>query len=108
MENKIAFDVSKKENNLLPAYRHLLNHTLPATFTHPVRFNHCFARIVLDWLFGDCWYHHLHKRTPAYKQLTAAQLQAAISRMNAWLQNPRLLVQDNETSLRYRQKLKRL
>lgn len=90
--------------NSANAYKRLINVTLPTTFTHPVCANHCFARIVLDWLFADCWYNHLRKKEPAYKQLTEAQRQAAVNRMNAWLQNPQLLVQDNEASLRYRHK----
>lgn len=88
-------------------YLTLINQTLPAAFTHPVRFNHCFARIVLDWIFCDCWYRHLNKNTAAYKQLSEGQLQAAVNRMKAWLQNPALLAGDNEASLRYRNKIGR-
>ena len=44
----------------------------------PVRFNHCFQRIILDNLFGRCWYEVLDRRQPAYKQLTEAQLEQAI------------------------------
>ena len=45
----------------------------------PVVKNHCFQRIVLDNLFGCCWYDFLDKgKTPAYKQLSLEQLQAAI------------------------------
>lgn len=94
----------EKRNDLLYIYLHLINHILPVTFTHPVCLNHCFARIVLDWTFSDCWYNHLHKNGPAYLQLSDAQLQATIVRMNAWLQDRQLLVQDNEASLRYRKK----
>lgn len=85
-------------------YTGLINHTLPGTFTQPVRFNHCFARIVLDWLYQDCWYNHLDKTKPAYKQLTPQQLSIAIERMDAWLREPSLLETDNNTSLAYRRK----
>ncbi len=43
----------------------------------PVRFDHCFARILLDQLFGDCWYGHVAGR-PAYRKLSDAQLAAVI------------------------------
>lgn len=88
-------------------YLALINQTLPAAFTHPVRFNHCFARIVLDWIFDDCWYNHLNKNIPAYKQLSDTQLKAAVNRMKTWLQNPALLVSDNQASLRYRNRVAR-
>ena len=45
----------------------------------PVSKNHCFQRLVLDNLFGGCWYDFLRKgTTPAYKQLSLEQLQEAI------------------------------
>lgn len=91
---------------LITQYKHLVNDVLPATFTYPVRFNHCFARIVLDWLFGDCWYNHLSSTGPAVHQLTDMQLEAAITRMHQWLQQPSLLVADNNASLRYRREHK--
>ena len=43
-----------------------------------VRDDHCFMRIVLDHLFGGCWYDHLDRRLTAYKQLSPAQLAEAI------------------------------
>ncbi len=88
-------------------YLELINQTLPAAFTHPVSLNHCFARIILDWTFAGCWYHHLHQNSPAYRQLNEAQLQAAVLRMKEWLVNPQLLVEDNHASLRYRGKRNR-
>ena len=87
-------------------YKRLINITLPQTFAQPVRFNHCFARIVLDWLFADCWYHHLNPKAPAYSQLNETQLKSAVERMNAWLQNPSLLIADNNASLQYRRSRK--
>lgn len=92
--------------NLVADYRSLINQVLPQTFTYPVRFNHCFARVVLDWLFQDCWYNHLHQNVPAYKQLTGAQLQAAVTRMQQWIKESQLLVEDNKASLGYRRTLR--
>ena len=47
--------------DLLTEFKTMINQTLPATYQSPVRFNHCFARIILDWLFQDVWYNHLDK-----------------------------------------------
>lgn len=41
-------------DDLTAAYKRLINVDLPAKYTTPVRFNHCFNRIILDWLFTDC------------------------------------------------------
>lgn len=87
---------------LRATYKELLNHQLPEKYTYPVRYNHCFNRIVLDWLFSDCWYHHLDKKKTAISQLNAHQLQSAINRMNQWLSNQQILIEDNQRSLRYR------
>jgi hypothetical protein len=83
-------------------YRRLIDHTLPATFTEPVRFNHCFARCVLDRICGGVWYECLAK--PAWKHLTRDQLERANARMKAWLEDPALLAADNAASLRWRGK----
>jgi deoxyadenosine/deoxycytidine kinase len=85
-------------------YKQLLNQVLPASFTKPVRYNHCFNRIVLDWLFQDVWYHHLNQQKTAISQLNDAQLQQMIERMEQWLQNPDLLISDNRQSLTWRKK----
>lgn len=44
-----------------------------------VRFDHCFQRIVLDHLFAAPWRDHLSAKTPAYRQLSAEQLQRAVA-----------------------------
>lgn len=85
-------------------YKQLLNHQLPEKYTYPVRYNHCFNRIVLDWLFSDCWYHHLDKKKTAISQLNNQQLQSAINRMHQWLSHQQILIEDNERSLKYRRK----
>lgn len=90
--------------DLVSNYRTLINETLPATYQFPVRFNHCFNRIVLDWLFSDCWYDHLDRQTTAVSQLNETQLEHAIQRMNLWLENHDLLIEDNFNSLRWRKK----
>ncbi len=89
-------------NDLIATYKNLINNILPATYQSPVRFNHCFNRIILDWLFQDCWYHHLDTNKTAISQLHNEQLAMMIERMNAWLTNHQMLIEDNEKSLRYR------
>lgn len=64
-------------------YLNLVRRDLPAAAAAsrepwPIRLDHCFMRVVLDNLLGGCWYEVLDRRKPAYRQLSAEQLQAAI------------------------------
>ncbi|MEM6483304.1 MAG: hypothetical protein AAF922_06350 [Pseudomonadota bacterium] len=43
----------------------------------PVRYDHCFQRIVLDTICGGVWYNHLQR--PAYLHLTEAQAREAVA-----------------------------
>lgn len=92
----------KEQSAITSRYKQLLNEILPASFTQPVRYNHCFNRIVLDWLFQDVWYHHLNSSKTAISQLSEAQLEQMIARMEAWLHQPQLLFADNRQSLAWR------
>jgi hypothetical protein len=50
---------------------HLIRHTLPGLAPArdwPVRYDHCFARILLDQVCGGRWYDHVPAR-PAYRHL---------------------------------------
>ncbi|TDH27034.1 hypothetical protein EXU57_09560 [Segetibacter sp. 3557_3] len=91
-------------SDLLDTYKKLINVELPQKYQHPVRYNHCFARIILDWLFDDCWYNHLDRKKNAGAQLTDEQLQRAITRMQLWLQTHDVLISDNQQSLVHRRK----
>ena len=95
-------DEADETAGLRQRYQTLVNDTLPATYTQPIRFNHCFGRVVLDWLFGDVWYGHVER--PAYRNLTADQLRGCIGRMERWLADHDTLVSDNAASLRLRGK----
>lgn len=91
-------------------YLELTNHVLPklaATRNFPVRYNHCFQRIILDNLFRRCWYEVLErKREPAYQQLTEEQLEEAIALANRIIDQPdTYLKQLNQNSLKWRGKL---
>ena len=88
-------------------YLSLINQQLPEKAKHtamPVRFNHCFGRIVLDNLFQDCWYNHLSRKQPAYKQLDELQLRRAIAIATDMLQSPKLATELNRNSLVWRKK----
>ena len=64
-------------------YRHFVRTALPAAARQnhwPIRLDHCFARVLLDAVFGSCWYHYLDRRRgrSAESQLTADQLTRAV------------------------------
>lgn len=90
-------------------YLELTNHILPQLAHQrqfPVRNNHCFQRIILDNLFGQCWYEVLQRgKEPAYKQLTKSQLETAIALAEAIVAQPNEYIhQLNQNSLRWRGK----
>ncbi|MDB9528913.1 hypothetical protein PN498_23170 [Oscillatoria sp. CS-180] len=90
---------------LTEQYLNLVNRQLPAAAQkggYPVRFNHCFARIILDNICGCEWYQVIEK--PAYKNMTEEQLQQAIALGKTFLVDPQACVEANQTSLRYRNK----
>ena len=67
--------------------------------------DHCFMRVVLDHVFGDCWYNHLERRLRAYKQLNDTQLSLAVSiaeRMSK--ADADTIAQMNARSLKWRDK----
>lgn len=88
------------------AYRRLVETQLPARARAagdwPVAADHCFARVVLDGLFGDVWYDHVDGR-PAHAHLSAAKLEGAIRIGTRLLREGRPAVATmNRRSLRYR------
>ena len=98
---------STQTERLRVRYLALINHQLPEKAKHvslPVRFNHCFARIVLDNLFEDCWYNHLSRKQPAYKQLNETQLEKAIALAESMLEHPERVSGLNDNSLSWRGK----
>jgi hypothetical protein len=90
-------------------YLELTNRTLPELAkqrSFPVKYNHCFQRIILDNLFGCCWYEALDRTAgAAYKQLTTEQLQAAITIAESLIEQPDELIHHlNQQSLQWRGK----
>lgn len=103
-----TYTLSSRLIQLRERYLSLINQQLPEKAKHsrmPVRFNHCFARIVLDNLCQDCWYNTFSRKQPAYKQLSEAQLEQAIAIAQSMLEDPAIAISLNENSLRWRKKL---
>ena len=92
-------------------YLDLINRELPQQAKErqfPVRFDRCFARIVLDNLFNCCWYEKIdRKKGAAYKQLSAEELKKAIALAEEIINSPDSYIQKlNQNSLSWRGKLK--
>ncbi|BAM03830.1 hypothetical protein [Phycisphaera mikurensis] len=102
-------ETSDDRYDLQDRYLELTRRELPAAAVAagdwPVRFDHCFMRIVLDHVFGGCWYDHLNRRQRAYKQLDEAQLAAAVGHGEKMLSGGRAVVEAmNRESLAWRGK----
>ncbi|MFQ6551659.1 hypothetical protein AAD018_004840 [Aestuariibius insulae] len=69
----------------------------------PVRFDHCFQRILLDAACGGVWYDHIAKR-PAYAHASDSVLTEAISLGQAVLDGKADLSALNRQSLVWRGK----
>ena len=106
MTDNLNVDLKK----LRQRYLELVNKELPTLAKQrqfPIRFNHCFARIILDNLFDRCWYEALdRKKGAAYKQLSPEQLQEAIAIAEKIIDRPDDYIEElNQNSLRWRNKL---
>ena len=73
----------------------------------PVSQDHCFQRIILDNLFGCCWYDAIERsQGAAYRQLTEEQLREAIALAHSIVQLPDdYLHKLNQSSLTWRGKV---
>jgi proline racemase len=94
---------------LRATYRRRVTQQLPAAAAEagswPIQSDHCFARVVLDNVFGGEWYDHVDGR-PAYEHLAAAELRAAIAIADRMLRDGRpTVVALNDASLQWRGKL---
>ena len=75
---------------LLTEYRRLVRVELPTAARAgkwTLHLDHCFARVILDALFGGCWYDHLERRRgrSAESQLNLEQLTRAVTLARAML-----------------------
>ena len=95
---------------LLEEYRHLVRAELPRAAQAgrwTLRLDHCFARVILDALFGGCWYDYLERGRgrSAESQLDAPQLRRAIKLAHGMLSGGDAEVRRlNEQSLAWRGK----
>ncbi|MEL6451633.1 MAG: hypothetical protein AAFQ19_10255 [Pseudomonadota bacterium] len=92
-------------SDLIARYRHLTGTVLPdmaqtAPGAWPVRFDHCFQRIVLDAVCGGVWYDHIAR--PAYRHLTYAQAADAVALSEALIAGRADITALNQASLRHR------
>ena len=94
-------DFQKEWKALLAALCHKSQMT---PHLYPVEEDHCFARILLDCLFKDCWYNHLKK--PATKHLNLEQRGQLLALGEELLQNPSKSFEMQKNSLRWRGKIK--
>ncbi len=87
-------------------FKHLTEIALPAraaALGWPIRLDHCFKRICLDYAFADVWYNHLAR--PAERHIAGDPLQRALACAEALLTGDRALLQArNIASLTYRGK----
>ena len=85
------------------------NETFPAAARaggYPIRFNHCFLRVVYDNLLGAQWQKVLKKGKPAIHQLSEEQLTKALTIGEEVIASKDRCAELNQKSLRYRGKLK--
>ncbi len=72
----------------------------------PLRLDHCFKRVCLDWACGGCWYDHI--RRPAERYIDGDLLSQAVLCAEEILAGGTGLLQErNGSSLRWRGKLDR-
>jgi hypothetical protein len=69
----------------------------------PIRFDHCFRRVIYDNCVGDVWSSTIP--APAQDNLSTEQLEKCIELCKQILENPPLLRVLNNKSLSYRAKL---
>jgi len=67
----------------------------------PLRLDHCFKRVCLDWASGDCWYRHIAR--PAERNADVPTLQRAVACAEEILAAGSILLRERDaTSLRWR------
>jgi hypothetical protein len=68
----------------------------------PVRYDHCFQRIILDAICGGIWYDHIAR--PAYKHLSLQQAKHAVRLCDDIISGRADIVELNRQSLAWRGK----
>lgn len=100
--------MTEETEALKDVLRHQANVRFPAAARagegYPIRFNHCFLRVVYDNLLGAQWQTVLKRKEPAIHQLTAEQLERAIAIGEQLIEDPEVCRELNRRSLTYRGK----
>lgn len=98
---------SGEEERIVARWKELTEKTLPALAREgrwPIRLDHCFKRVTLDYAFEDAWYVHLPK--PAERHLAGEPLQRALRAAEMLLAEGRPQLEAlNRASLAWRGKL---
>lgn len=92
-----------EREQLVARWLELMRGTLPSLATGarwPIRFDHCFMRVCLDYAIGQPW--HERVRRPAIRHLTDDQLRAAIAVADRIVADPSVLPRLNAQSLAWR------
>jgi hypothetical protein len=74
--------------------------SLAVKYKWPIRFNHCFRRVVYDTLCQDRWDKHIAK--PAIDNMTPIQLVDCLTICKSIVRKPETLPELNQLSLGYR------
>jgi hypothetical protein len=80
-----------------------LGNELPKLYPEKNFDNHCYWRIALDNTIGDKWKKQVN--SPAYKNLSDAQLEEVVSLLEKYKDDETALMQDNQRSLKWRKTL---
>ena len=92
-----------ERERLVARWLDLTRKTLPsmaAAARWPIRFDHCFMRVCLDYAIGQPW--HERVRRPAIRHLTDSQLRDAIAAAERIAADPSVLPGLNDQSLAWR------
>ena len=103
MTNKLS---PEKRSALETRWLELTKQTLPALAVKrewPIRYDHCFQRVMLDAACGGCWYDHIPQR-PAYRCASDGILQSAVNLAESVASGTIDLKTLNMQSLRWRGK----
>ena len=99
-------DPSSNDLRDVARFKELTEEVLPAMAREsrwPIRFDHCFKRICLDWAFGDVWYHHLPR--PAERHLQGDALGRALACADEIAEGGQSVLEERDAaSLRWRGK----
>lgn len=108
MSHKEGSPKNPPPDNPVALYRRRVETDLPAAAAEhgwSLKFDHCFARVLLDNLVAGVWYDHLKK--PAWRHLTDAQARRLVAMADRLLTEGEPLLREwNTASLRHRGKLK--